>query len=214
MTEEQKSHKERIQGFVGALIGDKYAKGAEEHTGSLWEYPENALLDEALAEVADLATYLVTLKDKIGDKNSVKLLVKRKLPEHEGILPPHLPGDVGLDLVCVEDTIIPPNTDATHAIIIPAGVHVKIPTGYFIQISGRSSAARRGISVQTATLDNGYVGELFSCVWNQTPEPIAIKKGERVAQAILFKAHVFPMEFVEELPITERGERGFGSSGL
>src|SRR3990167_9346574 len=91
---------------------------------------------------------------------------------HDGILPPQKEGDVGYDLSSAEDFHLPPHGSATHAFIIPAGVRIKSPAGYFCQIVGRSSAAKKGIGVQTAIIDNGYVGPMFACVWNMTDQEI------------------------------------------
>jgi len=142
-----------------------------------------------------------------------KILVKKLDPDHDGILPPKKEGDVGYDLVASEDFELPPHGSASAAFIVPAGVHIKAPDGYFCQIVGRSSTAKRGIGVQTAVIDEGYTGPMFSCCWNMTGDPIYIKKGDRIAQVVFLPACRFELEEVKELPGTERGSSGFGSTG-
>jgi len=140
-----------------------------------------------------------------------KVLVK-KPSEHGGISSPKKRGDVGYDLTVSEDTVIPPLP--AMPVIVPAGVHIKIPEGHWCQIVGRSSAANKlGILVHTATIDEGYTGQLFACVWNLTGEPITVKKGTRLGQVVFYKICTPDMEHVHELPDTERGETGFGSTG-
>lgn len=143
----------------------------------------------------------------------MQIQVKKHFPDHDGILFPKKPGDVGYDLVCAEDFELPPHGNASNAFIIPAGVSLKIPEGYFCQILGRSSSAKRGIGVQTAVIDCGYTGPMFACCWNMTSETIHIKKGEKIAQVVFFPISIFPLVEVEKLPDTERGETGFGSTG-
>ena len=139
--------------------------------------------------------------------------LKRHIEGHEGMHPPKKPGDIGYDLLSSEDFELPPHGSSAHAFIIPAGCSMKIPDGYFCMIMGRSSTARRGIGIQTAVIDSEYVGPLFGCAWNMTDRVIKIAKGERIAQAVFFPSCVFPIKEVEELPVTERGATGFGSTG-
>lgn len=141
------------------------------------------------------------------------ILVKKHLTNHDGILMPKMDGDVGYDLVCSEDFILPPHGSALTASIVPAGVSIKSPDGFFCQIVGRSSAARRGIGVQTAIIDNGYTGPMFTCSWNMTDKPILIRKGDRIAQVIFLPMYIFPIKVVDKLPDTTRRDAGFGSTG-
>lgn len=65
MTDEQSKHVTGIEERVASRIFTKYAKGAEEHGGNLWDHDPLWLIEAALDEVSDLATYLETLKEKI-----------------------------------------------------------------------------------------------------------------------------------------------------
>ena len=146
-------------------------------------------------------------------KKRTKILVKKLHPDG-GIHQPKLAGDVGHDIIAAQDVTVPalPHPTAT---LIPSKVVIAPPEGYWFQILGRSSTAnKRGLMVVPAVIDNLYRGELAACVFNMTDKPIEVKKGERVAQAVFFKAEVFEFEEVEELEETERGVKGYGSSGL
>lgn len=141
------------------------------------------------------------------------LLVKKHDLEHDGMRMPKKHGDVGFDLATSEDFDIPPHNQASAAFIVPAGVSIKSPDGYFCIIVGRSSSARRGLSIQLAVIDNGYTGPMFACVYNLTDKVIKVQKGERLAQVVFLPICVPQIVVVDKLPETERGDTGFGSSG-
>lgn len=122
-------------------------------------------------------------------------------------------GDSGVDLKVVEDTVVPPMGRR----LLRTGLAVEIPRGYEIQIRPRS-----GISLNTpimianspGTIDSGYRGEIGIIVFNASNEPFSIKKGTRIAQAVVM--HVPEVKHVEThaLSVTGRNEKGFGSTGL
>lgn len=119
-------------------------------------------------------------------------------------------GDAGCDLYTSEETWIQPGT----FVDVPCGIAVAFPEGIWGRITGRSSTIRKkGLLVIEGIIDNGYTGPIFAGVWNLTDRPVLVKVGERLAQLIPMR--LVPVEFVEvdELPETERGSRGFGSSG-
>jgi len=145
-------------------------------------------------------------------ENKTRVGVKKHTPDG-GIHRPKMDGDIGSDLIVSKDTIIPASPCAT-ATLIPSGVSIRIPSGYWCQIVGRSSAAnKRGLMVVGATIDTGYLGELMACVFNMTGKEMLVKKGEKIAQAIFYKTHVFDFEEVDKLEATQRGESGYGSTG-
>lgn len=120
-------------------------------------------------------------------------------------------GDAGYDLYTIETTVIPP----LSVIDVGTGVAVAIPVGHYGRIVGRSSTHRkRGLSVIEGVIDAGYRGPLFSCVWNPSPtESVTIEAGERVAQLIVTPVSSLDAYEVDALPNSDRGVRGFGSSG-
>ena len=101
--------------------------------------------------------------------------------------------------------------------LIPAGVHTALPAGYEIQIRPRSGLALNygiGMVNAPATVDADYRGELKVLLINHGEEDFIVKRGERIAQMVICK--VVTADFVEirELPVSERGESGFGSTGI
>jgi dUTP pyrophosphatase len=120
--------------------------------------------------------------------------------------------DAGLDLTVQGDWTIPPH----QFVDVDLGCSVKAPEGYWTLLIGRSSTLRkRGLLVATGVIDTGYTGELYAGCFNLTNEPVHIKHGERLAQLILFKNQT-EQATLQQVPYhgaTERGNRGFGSSG-
>lgn len=128
-------------------------------------------------------------------------------------------GDVGYDLYAIEDYTVPPGT----VVEIKTGVHLAIPKGMFVQVNTRSGHGIQGLYVHHGVIDQGYTGEITIFFFNvcatvdtngiMIKEPVEIKKGDKVAQLLFHKAEYPVLEQVEELPQTERGDKGFGSSG-
>jgi dUTP pyrophosphatase len=121
-------------------------------------------------------------------------------------------GDAGLDLAACERHELGPGQRAT----VGTGLAVAIPDGYAGFVQPRSGlAARHGITlVNTPGLvDSGYRGEIRVVLLNtDAREPFLVEPGMRIAQLVVLPVpEVDPIE-VEELPETERGVRGFGSS--
>lgn len=126
------------------------------------------------------------------------------------IRPPARDGDVGYNLISTEDVII--KTD--EVVNVPTGVKVKLPTGYWALILARSSTIfKHHIHVFPGVIDNGYTGELFVPCIAMVKQRV-IPKGSSIAQLIMFPAVTPFLEIVNKLPETERGEQGFGSTGV
>ena len=101
--------------------------------------------------------------------------------------------------------------------LVPTGLHLEIPKGYEIQVRARSGLALKnsiGVANGIGTIDSDYRGELCVILVNFGQNEFVVKNGDRIAQMVLNKYE--PIEFVvyEELSSTERGEGGFGSSGV
>jgi dUTP pyrophosphatase len=121
-------------------------------------------------------------------------------------------GDAGLDLAAYEKHELGPGERA----LVGTGLAVAVPEGYAGFVQPRSGlAARHGISVVNSPglVDSGYRGEIRVALLNtDTREPFVVEPGMRIAQLVVLPVpEVEPVE-VEELPETERGVRGFGSS--
>jgi dUTP pyrophosphatase len=129
------------------------------------------------------------------------------------VLPRHAyPGDAGLDLSACEHVVLAPGERA----VVPTGVAVAIPPGYAGYVQPRSGlAAKHGITLVNSPglVDSGYRGELRIVLLNTDQrEPFAIEPGMRIAQLVLLPVPPVELNVVDELPESERGERGFGSS--
>ena len=121
-------------------------------------------------------------------------------------------GDAGLDLAATERIELRPGERA----VVPTGLAVAIPGGYAGFVQPRSGlASRHGITiVKTPGLgDSGYRGELMVVLHNtDRAEPFVVEAGMRIAQLVVLPIPEVEVVEVEELPATERGARGFGSS--
>jgi len=135
-------------------------------------------------------------------------------PNDEPILSPAKEGDVGYDLkVWIEDgdVIIPPQEMKNFR----TGVFVKLPSSHWGNIRPRSSTfAKRKLFVMGGTIDEGYIGEISVFIWNPTMEAQTISNGDRLAQLIIMPKITPPIEIVDRLPATKRGDSGFGSTGF
>jgi len=101
--------------------------------------------------------------------------------------------------------------------IIKTGLHIALPTGYEAQIRPRSGlAAKFGISVLNApgTIDADYRGDIGVILVNLSNENYTINDGDRIAQMVISKYVHTKWQVVTVLNETERGEGGFGSTGI
>src|SRR5690348_4431687 len=141
------------------------------------------------------------------------LLVRRLHPDAH--LPAGAyPGDAGLDLASVEDVALGPGERA----MVGTGIAVAIPEGHAGFVQPRSGlAARHGITIVNAPglVDSGYRGELKVVLQNtDRHEPFVVEPGMRIAQLVVLAVPAVAAVEVDELPASERGERGFGSSAV
>jgi dUTP pyrophosphatase len=122
------------------------------------------------------------------------------------------PGDAGLDLAACERVVLEPGERATVA----TGVAVAVPPGYAGYVQPRSGLAERhGITIVNTPglVDSGYRGELRIILLNTDRErSFEVEPGMRIAQLVLLPVPTVELHLVDELPESERGERGFGSS--
>lgn len=104
---------------------------------------------------------------------------------------------------------------APHETIkIPTGWAFQPPDGYMLQILQRSGLASKGLICVGGILDNDYVGEVVVILLNTTDDYIKINNGDRIAQMALRKYDQADFEIIDELDSTERGDSGFGSTGV
>jgi dUTP pyrophosphatase len=123
-------------------------------------------------------------------------------------------GDAGLDLAACERVELGPGERAT----VGTGLAVAIPDGYAGFVQPRSGlASRHGVTIVNTPglVDSGYRGELKVILLNtDVSEPFVVEPGMRIAQLVVMQVPgIDPVE-VDELPESERGVRGFGSSAV
>ena len=121
-------------------------------------------------------------------------------------------GDAGLDLAACERVELAPGERA----LVGTGLAVAIPEGYAGFVQPRSGlAARHGLTIVNSPglVDSGYRGELRVIVLNtDSSEPFVVEPGMRIAQLVVLPIPELELVEVDELPGSERGVRGFGSS--
>ena len=123
-------------------------------------------------------------------------------------------GDGAVDLRSTVDEILQP----FERKLVPCGIAVAIPAGFAGFVLPRSGlAAKHGISLVNAPglIDSNYRGEIKAILVNLDPhEPFAIKRGDRVAQLAIMRVADAVFDLCDDLPATDRGTGGFGSSGV
>lgn len=139
--------------------------------------------------------------------------LKIKKLREEAVVPARAyDGDAGLDLSACERVELGPGERAT----VPTGLAVAIPEGYAGFVQPRSGlAARHGISIVNTPglVDSGYRGELKVILLNtDAAERFVVEPGMRIAQLVVVPVPGIHLVEVEDLPESERGVRGFGSS--
>ncbi|MDQ6875444.1 MAG: dUTP diphosphatase [Actinomycetota bacterium] len=142
----------------------------------------------------------------------VQIQVRRLDPELP--LPSYAhPGDAGLDLVTTVDAELLPGGRA----VLPTGIAIALPAGYAGFVHPRSGlAARLGITTLNApgTVDAGYRGEIQVNLVNHDPRvTVQLRRGDRIAQLVVQRVELVEWVETEQLPASERGEGGHGSTG-
>ena len=123
-------------------------------------------------------------------------------------------GDAGVDLVAREDVTLAP---AGGRALVSTGIAIALPEGYAGLVQPRSGLAfKHGVTVLNTPglIDSGYRGELKVCLINLDPtEPFEVTRGERIAQLVVQAVENVNFVEVDSLDESERGDKGFGSSG-
>lgn len=100
--------------------------------------------------------------------------------------------------------------------LVSTGIRIALPPGYECQLRPRSGLAlKHGITLPNtpATIDSDYRGEVKVALINLGTEPFAITRGMRIAQMVFARVEQASFEVVADLPSSDRGEGGFGSTG-
>lgn len=145
-----------------------------------------------------------------------QFLIKRADDAHDLPLPSRQTTDAaGMDLYANvhADMCIPKGSRA----LIPVGVMVALPAGYEVQIRPRSGLALHhgiGIPNAPATVDADYRGELKVLLINWGDRDFTVKRGDRIAQMVIARVEMSEFTETENLPVSERGNGGFGHTGV
>ena len=123
------------------------------------------------------------------------------------------PGDAGCDLVTTVDVVLQPGERA----LVPTGIALALPEGYGAFVHPRSGlAAHHGVGIVNSpgTIDAGYRGEVKVILVNHDPAtPVQLRRLDRVAQLVVQRVEQVVWRETGELPESERGEGGHGSTG-
>lgn len=118
-------------------------------------------------------------------------------------------GSSGYDLYAPAEVRIA----ARQVVVVHSGVSLELPDGFEGQVRGRSSLSKRGLWVNTGTVDSDYRGVIGATVANITTEDATILRGDRYAQLVIARVEHPAWLQVDELTPTPRGTGGFGSTG-
>lgn len=125
------------------------------------------------------------------------------------------PESAGLDLRANLDA--PIELKPLEHRLIPTGLHIALPAGYEAQVRPRSGLAfKHGITVLNSpgTIDADYRGEIGVLLVNLSNEPFTVNDGERIAQMVIARHEQAEFQLVSVLEESERGEGGFGHTGV
>lgn len=135
--------------------------------------------------------------------NIKKLHPEAKFPEYKS------KEAAGCDFYALKDAVINPGETQK----IPTGISMEVPFGFYIRIEDRSGLGLMGIHKVAGIIDSDYRGEILIVLHNTTKEVFKIEKHDRIAQGIVSPVSQVVFREVSELSSTERGERGFHSTG-
>lgn len=117
--------------------------------------------------------------------------------------------DAGYDLYAREEKAVPAHGSACFDI----GVHIEIPSGYVGFLKSKSGLnVKRGITGE-GVIDSGYTGSIVVKLYNNSDTDYTVGAGDKISQIVLLPIFTPELEQVETLEDTERGGKGFGSSG-
>ena len=101
--------------------------------------------------------------------------------------------------------------------LVPTGISIALPFGYEAQVRPRSGLAlKHGVTVLNSpgTVDADYRGEIGAILVNHSNYDYVVRRGDRIAQLVIAKVEIAEFEEVNELPESERGSSGYGSTSL
>lgn len=136
------------------------------------------------------------------------------ITDDDSLIPAYqTPGSAGCDLMSTDNVVIPSGS----RLVVGTGLKMEIPSGFAAQVCSRSGlAAKSGIQVLNAPglVDNDYRGEVKVILYNSGREDFIVKKGDRIAQLMFFPIFQAIFQKAKTVSETDRGEGGFGSTGI
>lgn len=122
-------------------------------------------------------------------------------------------GNAGVDVRCLNDFVL---RNDGESVKVSTGVKIEMPDDMWCRVEGRSGLGIRGVSIRGGVIDPSYRGEICAIMANNGPSEISFERFDRVAQLVFHKIPEISFVSCDEtdLSSTERGEGGFGSSGL
>ena len=120
------------------------------------------------------------------------------------------PDDAGLDLYTPLTLYI----RAWRSKAVDTGVHVEIPHGYVGLLKSKSGLYIKNDVTSEGVIDCGYTGSIVVKLMNLSNEPIYIPRGQKISQLVIVPILLPDLEIVDFLPVTERGDNGFGSTDV
>ena len=141
----------------------------------------------------------------------MKNLKVKLLDEEAKISPPSYPGDAGYDVYSMVNVALEP----LQRLDIPLGLALEFSSDYVCLTQGKSGVAKRlGLDTLGNVIDSSYRGEIHAQVVNVSNETVFIQKGMKIAQLLFIKISTPEIQFIDELSESDRGEKGFGSTGI
>ncbi len=202
-------------------MGEDLDKKIVEYKQQIEEYKTKLNFDELVKKYEqEPFDFDKWLKDKgkmfMPPKTNIKVVNKSTNPNPEFATDGASGFDLRADLA--EDETI--TLGVGEYTMVPTGLYFEIPEGFELQVRPRSGlAAKHGVTVLNSpgTVDSDYRGEVKVILINHGTQPFVIENGERIAQGVIggvMGKKMITFESVEELSDTERGEGGFGSTGV
>lgn len=118
--------------------------------------------------------------------------------------------DAGIDLFSRETTEIMPH----HSQVFDTGVHVELPPGTVGMIKSKSGLNVKFGLVSEGVIDEGYTGSVVVKIYNHSDDVYVVNKGDKLTQLVVIPVMYVDLELVDELDKTDRGNNGFGSTGM
>lgn len=174
------------------------------------EDADESLLREALQTDFDGLTEELWAMSKVKKLHYKKIHPKAVEPKY------NYPTDSGFDLYSVEEVVIPPFGRA----LVPTGLVLQFDEGFEIQVRPKSGLAiNQGLTVLNTpgTVDQGYTGEIQVIIFNTNDKEVKISEGMKIAQGVLCPVQngkFVSVEEISDIKNKDRGDKGFGSTGI